>query len=125
MKQEIKQTERGWGGHFCGVALCRFRRSTLLEYNEIRVIVSTVGNYQIPNWSKIERLNLTDYYETKVFYAKQEYEFYWDADVEKDISDFDSNCGISEITIESDFLANNMHEIVISEIKEKMLKNII
>src|SRR4030065_2924295 len=82
-----KRTERGWPGHFICAPGCMFRRNTLLENGEKRIIVSTVGCYYYND--KLTNIGANDrYYETMAFKAEKEGP-YFDADVSKKIS-FDS-----------------------------------
>jgi len=117
---EIKVTERGWAGHFICSPECNFRRNTLLEYGEIRIVVSTVGAMLMSGKNKFEEVGLNRYYETMAFHAKWELDCYWEADVEREIY-FDSAWMISHINSRSDRVANDMHERVVLEIKNKLL----
>ena len=121
MIAEIRITERGWGGHFICASRCRFRRNTLLEWEDNRIVVSTVGLMQ--NWEgdKIETVGYERYYETMAFKAKWE-EPYWEADVCEQV-DFDSPWSLNEKERESDWKANKMHETVITEVSEQMKTN--
>ena len=85
MKDKVKRTERGWAGHFICGNDCRFRRNTLLEYGDKRVVVSTVGNLlyinPITKKGEITTIGLNRYYETMAFEATFENDFYWEADI--------------------------------------------
>lgn len=86
---EIKQTERGWAGHFICSDRCFFRRNTLIERGSTKIVISTVGNF-FPTREKIqlgepEEIGANRFYETKAFYAVEEDGFI-EADTEKEIS---------------------------------------
>lgn len=124
MKPKIIRTERGWAGHFCCAHNCLFRRNTLLEYNNIKIVVSTVGNMIDPiskNKATIGSDNI--YYETMAFFAKKN-DGYWDADVSKQIS-FDSPWYVKHLLISSDQNANDMHETVVKELINKLNKKVL
>lgn len=129
MKKELKITERGWAGHFICSPWCGFRRNTLVEYGNKRIVVSTVGNYQ-PQKTGIKELDesktknqigIERYYETMVFEAKKE-GVYWEADVTKAV-EFKSKWAINELEQETDLEANEMHEQVVKEISELLTNN--
>ena len=118
---EVKRTERGWAGHFCCSYDCRFRRNTLLEYNDVGVVVSTVGN-MIRNGVP-EEIGLDRDYETMAFYVDKRTKEYKDADVIKQIF-FDSNWQLKNDG-DDDFIdnkANDMHEAVVKELSEKLIR---
>lgn len=120
----VKVTERGWAGHFCSADLCRFRRNTLLEYNDKKWIVSTVGSMRDYFNGGIDTIGLNRYYETMVFEAEEvgnaESEtVYWDANVSNQI-DFDSNWALDIYDFGTDLKANEMHENVVKELIEKI-----
>ena len=118
---EVKRTERGWAGHFCCSYDCRFRRNTLLEYNGVGIVVSTVGN-MIRNGVP-EEIGLHRDYETMAFYVDKRTKEYKDADVRKQIF-FDSNWQLKD-NGDDDFIdnkANDMHEAVVKELSEKLLR---
>lgn len=118
--KKIKITERGWGGHFICASSCKFRRNTLIECGENRVIVSTVGNYNPPIIHNdidedIQRqIGANRTYETMAFKAVWD-GTYWDADVSEEIS-FKSEWAFNELSHGSDKRANDMHEKVVDEI---------
>ena len=117
----IRRTERGWAGHFICGDRCTFRRNTLLRSPASkRIVVSTVGCMRMPN-GKFEELGAGRHYETMAFEASKQ-GTYWDADVSKQVS-FDSPWMIPEITNNSDNEANEMHERVVTEIAERMMRD--
>jgi hypothetical protein len=63
-----------------------FRRNTLLECNDVKIVVSTVGNYISPlsTSRQPEIIGYNRYYETMAFHAKVG-DPYKDADVSKDV----------------------------------------
>lgn len=131
IKDGVKVIERGWAGHFICADRCKFRRNTLLEYKNKKWIISTVG--QMParnpvfadNKRGYTTIGSNRYYETMAFKAKKVREkendknFYWDADVTKQI-DFDSNWALNECEFYSDQKANDMHEKVVEELINKI-----
>lgn len=119
---EIKLTERGWAGHFIGGHHCLFRRNTLIESGDRKIVVSTVGGY-INREGKIESIALNRFYETMAFEAELE-NGYIEANVEKQV-EFSSQCGIFAKTAEElsdnvDNDANSMHDAIVNELCEKM-----
>ena len=119
---KAKITERGWPGHFIAASSCVFRRNTLIEYKDTRIVVSTVGDCRVTmpgeNHPKTETIGYNRYYETMAFHA----EFsghYWDAEVSREIQ-VNSNTAIPELYHGVDNDANEMHEAAVKEIAEKL-----
>lgn len=117
VKQSIKRTERGWAGHFVASDSCLFRRNTLLEYEGIKIVISTVG--KLVSGRKIIEVGSGRYYETMAFFSDSNYE-YDDADVSWQVY-FDSEWAINSLKNLSDLQANEMHEEVVKEISQKLL----
>jgi len=119
MTLEVKRTERGWGGHFICASRCLFRRNTLLEYGDIRIVVSTVGGFIAkPDEGKIEEIGYNRYFETMAFHAYREQDRYWDADVTREVT-FSSPWAIPDP--DADDKANDMHEAVVAEITARLM----
>lgn len=114
---EVKRTERGWAGHFCCAKDCSFRRNTLLEYADIKIVVSSVGLMRFPGKTKPEEIGYNRYYETMAFHSDYSDSRYFDADVSRQIS-FKSEWAIS--SMDADDEANIMHENVVNEIIEEL-----
>ncbi len=122
MKVEVTRTERGWAGHFICADDCLFRRNTLLEYGETKIVVSTVGlmidhfkNKDKNGKMKFSQIGCGRNFETMAFHAQRVDDRYWDADVSKQVN-FDSEWMIAEE--DADDRANDMHEKVVDEIIE-------
>lgn len=130
----VKITERGWAGHFICSDKCQFKRNTLLEYQDKKWIVSTVGALRQPETLRkipefysengYELIGFNRYYETMAFDAQpvkddDESVIYYDANVGKVIN-FDSNWAIDHIDFKTDKLANEMHEQVVNELIKKI-----
>ena len=118
MINEVKTTERGWAGHFICSHQCLFRRNTLIEYKDIKIVVSTVGNQLLNN--EIVTIGYNRYYETMAFHANKEDKRYFDAEVSRKV-DFESDWSINHA--DADDKANQMHETVVSEFIEKLKNN--
>ena len=80
---QIKRTERGWTGHFICAHDCLFRRSTLLEYKDIKIVVSTVGLQQASatqiyplQEDRFVKISCCGYFETKAFHTKLEWKLW-------------------------------------------------
>jgi len=112
----IKRTERGWAGHFICAHRCRFRRNTLIEFGDTKIVVSTVGLMEDPHGDGFEEIGYNRHFEAMAFYAKYDGR-YWDADVHGQIS-FDAPWAIEEI--DADDRANDMHEAVLVEFIKKL-----
>lgn len=121
MKARI--TWRGWPGHFiCGYR-CVFHLNTLIEYDEIRIVVSTVGLMLKDGWDKaktwsgrFDTVGCDRYFETMAFHACRDGKF-WDADVEREIS-FESKWEWELPDMEQQ--ANDGHYAVVKEIVDKL-----
>jgi len=118
---DIIRTERGWPGHFIAAAYCLFRRNTLLECDQTKVVVSTVGGYR--RGVNIIEIGCDRYYETLVFYGKLE-GAYIDADVSSQIY-FDSPWSVVTMHSSVDNDANEMHENVVAELTQKLKDGLI
>lgn len=123
----VSLTERGWAGHYICSDECCFRRNTLLEYNGIQVVVSTVGNRQLKPTTVLGEIGISlvpgdnHYYETMAFLAEED-NGYIEANVGKAI-DFSSNWYIDHIGNGSDNEANDMHDKVCLEIVDMLVNN--
>lgn len=131
MQDIIKTTERGWAGHYICANYFKFRRNTLLEYGDKKIIVSTVGNYTPPSYpdnftqkekKEMKKIGYERYYETMCFEAEWD-GTYWDANVSKQI-DFKSEWALNELEFDTDQKANDMHDKVVEEIKSRLLDNL-
>lgn len=118
---ELKITERGWPAHYICAEYCLFRRNTLIEYADLKWVVSTVGR-QLPakGYDHWETVGHNRYYETMAFKAKED-GIYWDADTLSPIN-FDSEWAIHDCGDDSEFRANEMHDKVVAELSEKIKK---
>ena len=113
----VTRTERGWAGHFICANRCKFRRNTLLTYNDIMIVVSSVGLMEIDG--KFDTIGAGRHFETMAFHADKNDKRYFDADVSKQVY-FDSDWAIAEL--DADDKANEMHEAVVAEISTKLEK---
>ena len=112
---KTKRTERGWAGHFICADWCKFRRNTLLERGDARVVVSTVG-MMFDIQGKPDTIGYNRHFETMAFHAAFDGR-YWDADVCRQVQ-FVSPWAIADW--DADDKANDMHEAVVSEIIKRM-----
>lgn len=114
MNENLKvfRTERGWPAHFIGAANCWFRRNTLLRCGDNRIIVSTVGGWNIMTNKEPSQIGAGRYFETMAFKAKYDGR-YWDANHSEQIP-FESQWCITHP--DADDQANSMHENVVNEL---------
>lgn len=112
----VSRIERGWGGHFICANRCRFRRNTLLDAGETKIVVSTVGLMEALNGEGFETVGHNRYFETMAFHAQFDGR-YWDADVSRKVR-FESPWCISEI--DADDKANDQHEAVVGELISRL-----
>lgn len=116
---KVKRTERGWGGHFIGASSCNFRRNTLLEYGDEKIVISTVGQYFPIGAKEPDEIGYQRYYETMAWGAKWE-KPYWETDISKNIS-FGSKWEIDNCNTRADLQANRMHEVVVAELTQALV----
>ena len=115
---EVKRTERGWAGHFCCSYRCEYHRNTLLEYNGVKVVVSTIGRLRKDMVSRLyEELGYKRYFETMAFMADED-DIYNDADVERELS-FDAKWSLPSPDMELE--ADAMHEDVVTELSKRLV----
>lgn len=114
----VKRKERGWAGHFMLGDRCAFHLNTLLQYNDKKLIVSTVGRLINFYENKIDIIGCDRYYETMVF--ESNYDEYDDIDVHKRV-EFESDWAINKI--QGDNEACEMHEQVVKEISDQLIND--
>ena len=115
---EVKRTERGWAGHFCLSYRCEYHRNTLLEYNGVKVVVSTVGRLREDMISNTYmEVGCDRYFETMAFIAKEN-DKYNDADVTRQVS-FDAKWCLPSPYMELE--ADAMHEDVVMELSKRLV----
>jgi hypothetical protein len=112
----VVRIERGWAGHFICSNKCRFRRNTLLVFNDLKIVISTVGLME--SNGKIETIGHNRYFETMAFHSDTKDTRYDDADVSKQVN-FNSEWAIADK--DADDKANEMHEAVVVEITNRLL----
>jgi hypothetical protein len=116
----MKITERGWGAHHICADRCRFRRNTLVEGLNGKVIVSTVGNFHATRDGGMHTVGCERYYETRVFETQIDGP-YVDIDVSKERHDHtegDREWAVhgkspDELPEDVDNVANDIHEAVV------------
>lgn len=129
MKKQIKETWRGWQGHF--ICSCKFHLNTLLELNDLMIVVSTVGESR-DSKGIIQEIGSYRFYETCVFYAKEPDEHgFIDADVTKEITSvgycypyneqFDINNIDTLRFVNFEKEAQEGHYLMLEKIKKQML----
>ena len=120
MKQ-LKRTERGWAGYFICSDRCLFRRNTLLEYENQKVVVSTVGRLMVEYWGRLTLNTVGNerYYETMAFYSDPNDMVFHDIDVEREIC-LGCEWELNEI---DDIKANDMHENAVEWVSKQIVEH--
>jgi hypothetical protein len=115
----VTKTERGWAGHFICADRCKFRRNTLLEYKDIKIVISSVGLFYVTEEAKEPTtIGYNRHFETMAFYADYQDVRYYDADVSKEVYfDFDWQTAESD----ADDVHNKKHDVIVAEISAKLL----
>lgn len=121
MEHEIKTTERGWAGHFCAADDCKFRRNTLVEYGDVKIVVSTIGVWFL--MGKIEKVGCNRYYETMAFHSCEKDTKYNDIDVEREVI-LDCKTQIDRFDEDTDNEANEMHDNAVKWVCEQLKKGV-
>lgn len=121
MEHEIKTTERGWAGHFICSSKCRFRRNTLIEYKDVKIVVSTIG--AMFTQGKIDTLRCGRHYETMAFHSDLNDTKYHDIDVKKKV-DLKCKWTIDRFDEDTDNEANDMHDNAVKWVCEQLKKGV-
>lgn len=120
MGKPVIRTERGWGAHFCLADRCAFRRNTLLECGDQRIVVSTVGAMSSLDGTCYDAIGHNRHFETMAFHAVWE-DPYWDVDVMRQL-EMPCASTLSGVQRNSDSLANEMHEAAVSQFMEALAR---
>lgn len=115
----VKRTERGWAGHFICSYRCQFRRNTLLEYEGVFIVVSTVGRMEYTGDPMLDTVGRDRYYETMAFYSDTSDLKFHDIDVERQVH-LDCDWTLNEI---DDNKANDMHEKAVDWVSRQMMEH--
>lgn len=123
--EDIKRTERGWCGYIQGYQYCLFRRNTLIEYNNKKIVIATLGNFIDPFRWKVMPLKDDIWYESIAGYAIDS-NGYWDINPQ-DIIPIRCKHTISgtlDHIVEKigtpDIYANKIHEDVVNEMIDRI-----
>lgn len=115
---DVKRTEQGWIAYYILADRCLFRRNTLLECGDVRVVIGTVGLLRDRADTKFETVGHDRHFETKAFHAYRKDGRWWEADTCHEIRDIDAPQTIVEL--DADDRANLMHEAVVDEMILKL-----
>lgn len=123
----IKRIERGWCGYIKGHQYCLFRRNTILEYDNKKIVIATLGNYINP----FEYCNTPIYddvwYLTIAGHAVEK-NGYWeiDGDGQIPIKSIHEIRGTEEEIFNKypliDLSANRMHETAVEEMMDYIIE---
>lgn len=117
---KVKITERGWPAHYILGHRCVFHRNTLLECGDVKIVVSSVGQLMLKRHNGLEdelvEVGSGRFYETMVFYAKEDK--WHDADSTKEVATYvpDVKDPYDEIP------ANSFHDAIVAKYVEKLKK---
>jgi len=115
---KFKVTERGWPGHFIGSKNCLFWRNTLVEYEDTKVVVSTIGRYMPEDRDEVEPIGAGGrYFETQAWHSKEDK--FDDIALDEDVH-LNGKWQVKDAEPEADLRANDMHEDRVEEIKERL-----
>lgn len=107
---EVKLTERGWPGHFVLADRCLFRRNTLVEVGDERVVVSTVGRMRTRDGESDDTVGAFGRsFETMAFRAVMA-NGYWEADIGREFGLADQKRSISGFEPSRSGEASDMHD---------------
>lgn len=126
--EEIKRTERGWCGYIKGHQWCLFRRNTLLEYDDKKIVIATFGNYIDPLGFCSAPIVENIWYQTIAGYAYKDSDGYWEIDGEKQIPIVADHMlqgthdEMFDMAWLNDKKANEMHERVVEEMMDVICK---